>query len=76
MKNKFPKGWNENRVNKVLSHYEKQTEEEAVEEDEAAFKNRTETVIEVPIKLVSKVRELIAKYQASQHGETTADDTC
>ncbi len=68
MKNKFPKGWNERRVKTILSHYEKQTEEEAVEEDEAAFKNRNQTVMEVPIHLVSTVRELIAKYQALQHG--------
>jgi len=31
---KFPKGWNEERVLAVLSHYENQTEEEAVAEDE------------------------------------------
>lgn len=33
MKNKFPKYWNETRVKAVISHYEKQTEEEAVKED-------------------------------------------
>ena len=46
---------------------EKQTEEEAVEEDEAAFKNRKKTAMEVPVQLVSTVRELIAKYQALKH---------
>ena len=35
--NRFPKGWNEARVQAVLKHYEAQTEEEAVAEDEAAF---------------------------------------
>lgn len=35
--NTFPAGWNESRVNSLLSHYEAQTEEEAVAEDEAAF---------------------------------------
>lgn len=34
MKNRFPEGWNEKKVKTVLSHYEKQTENEAVEEDE------------------------------------------
>jgi hypothetical protein len=34
---KFPSGWDEKRVNNVLSHYESQTEEESVAEDEAAF---------------------------------------
>ena len=37
MKNqKFPPGWDEERVQKVLRHYEEQTEDEAVAEDEAA----------------------------------------
>ncbi len=76
MKSKFPKGWDEKRVRTVLSHYEKQNEEEAVAEDEAAFKNRTQTAMEVPINLVSTVRELIAKHQALQHPETTAENTC
>ncbi len=67
MKNKYPKGWDEKRVRSVISHYEKQTEEEAVEEDEAAFKKRKQTAMEVPVQLVSTVRELIAKYQALKH---------
>lgn len=46
MKSKFPKGWDEKRVRKILAHYEKQTEEEAVPEDEAAFKKRTMTAME------------------------------
>jgi hypothetical protein len=31
-KSKFPKGWDEKRVNRVLDHYENQTEDEAVTE--------------------------------------------
>jgi hypothetical protein len=34
---KFPIGWNEEKVRRVLAHYEEQAEEEAVAEDEAAF---------------------------------------
>ena len=59
--NRFPKGWDENQVNRVLDHYENQTEEEAVAEDEAAFEGRTESLMEVPNDLVPEVRELIAK---------------
>jgi hypothetical protein len=33
--NKFPPGWDEERVQRVLDHYEQQTEEEAVVEDES-----------------------------------------
>jgi hypothetical protein len=45
----------------VLAHYEQQGEGEAVAEDEAAFGRLTETTMRVPVKLVPKVRELIAK---------------
>jgi len=62
----FPPGWNEKRVRKVLSYYEKQSEEEAVAEDEAAFEVPAETVLEVPYELVPKVRELLAEYNAHQ----------
>jgi hypothetical protein len=58
---KFPPGWDEKRVRKVLAHYERQTEDEAVAEDEAAFENRTQTVMEVPNELVPAIRELIAR---------------
>jgi type II secretory pathway component PulC len=51
-------------VGKVLAHYEEQTEDEAVAEDEAAFEESTQTVMEVPHELVPAIRELIAKHQA------------
>ncbi len=59
---RFPPGWNEDRVLRVLRHYEEQTEEEAVAEDEAAFEN-AETVMQVPVELVPVFNELIAKHQ-------------
>ena len=60
----FPAGWDEERVRRVLAHYEEQTEEEAVAEDEAAFEDQTQTVMEIPNELVPVVRELIAKRRA------------
>lgn len=59
----FPSGWDEERVRRVLAHYEQQTEEEAVAEDEAAYEDEAQTVMEVPNELVPAVRELIAKHQ-------------
>ena len=59
---KFPSGWDEERVSRVLAHYEEQTEAEAVAEDEAAFEDRTQTVMEIPTELVPAVRELIARH--------------
>lgn len=35
--NRFPKGWNQKRVEQVLTYYENQSDEEATMEDEAAF---------------------------------------
>ena len=62
---KFPQGWDEERVCRVVAHYEQQTEEEAVAEDEASFEDPTQTVMEVPKELVPAVRELIAKRRAA-----------
>jgi hypothetical protein len=61
----FPPGWDEERVRRVLSHYEKQTDEEAAAEDEAAFKGRGQAVIEVPVELMPVIREIIAQYKAT-----------
>ena len=62
---KYPEGWDEERVKKVIAHYESQAEEEAVAEDEAAFDTRGITAMEVPTDLVPVVRELIAKHKAA-----------
>ena len=42
----FPPGWNEERVRQVLAHYEQQTEEEAVAENEAAFEQEMRKTVE------------------------------
>jgi hypothetical protein len=60
--NKLPDGWNEEKVRRVLAHYEEQTEDEILAEDEAGIES-SETVMNVPHDLVPKVRELIAKRQ-------------
>ncbi len=62
---KFPPGWDEERVRRVLAHYEQQTEEETVAEDEAALEDSTQTVIEVPKDLLPAIRELIGKHEES-----------
>ena len=57
----FPPGWDEDRVREVLAHYEAQTEEQAVAEDEAAAEDPSQTVMEIPTELVPHVRQLIAR---------------
>ena len=62
---KFPAGWDEDRVKRVLAHYEEQSEEEAVAEDEAAYEAQDQTIMEVPTDLVPTVRDLIAKRKSA-----------
>ena len=61
---RYPVGWDEERVRRVLEHYEAQSDEEAVAEDEAAYEATTHTAMEVPVDLVPVFRELIAKRRA------------
>ena len=63
---KFPPGWNESRVRKVLEHYESQSDEEAVAEDEAALETPGQTLIEVPSRIVPRVRQLIAEHETQE----------
>ncbi len=58
---KFPPGWDEKRVRKVLVHYENQTEDEAVAEDEAAYQAKGQTVMIVPTNLVPAIRQLLGR---------------
>ena len=60
-KNKFPPGWDEARVQRLIAHYEQQSEDEQVAEDEAAQEAPGQTLMAVPTDLVPAVRELIAR---------------
>lgn len=69
---KFPPGWNESRVRRVLDYYESQTDEEAAIEIRSALEN---TTMEVPTALVPAVRELIAKRKSSRARSTKRRNT-
>jgi len=60
---RFPPGWDEARVRRVLEHYEMQTEEEAIAEDEGTWEEQGQTIMEIPYRLVPLVRQLIAEHQ-------------
>ncbi|MEK6644207.1 MAG: hypothetical protein AABZ08_09875 [Planctomycetota bacterium] len=62
--NRFPIGWDEDRVRRVMEHYQNQTDDEAVAEDEAAFEDQTQSFVEVPNSLVPAVRDLIARHRS------------
>lgn len=63
--NPLPRGWDEQRVQSLLDHYESQTEDEAISEDEALFKWSGFTLMDVPVDLVPEVRTLIARKSCS-----------
>ncbi len=67
---RYPTGWNDERVRKLLLHYETQSQEEAVAEDEAAFRRRDQTVMVVPKQLVSTITRMIAR--EGKRGQSSA----
>ena len=69
---KYPSGWNEARVRRVLEYYESQTDEEAAAEIESALES---TTMEVPTALVPAVRELIAKRKSARAHSTKRHNT-
>jgi len=64
---KYPSGWNQARVQRLLHHYESQTDAEAAAEIEAGLDS---TTMEVPRALVPAVRQLIAKRKAARRKKT------
>ena len=66
----FPAGWNEARVKRVLEHYDGQTEDEAVAEDEAAFQLRGQTVMVVPKRLVPQITRLIEARRSTRQTDS------
>jgi len=56
---KFPKGWNEQRVREVIAHYESQSEDEEFAEIEDALQEKNMTLMAIPTELVPKVQALL-----------------
>jgi hypothetical protein len=59
-KQRYPTGWDEERIRKLAQHYDSQTEEEQVAEHEAAFLTEGQTVMVVPTELVPDIVKLIS----------------
>jgi hypothetical protein len=62
---RFPRGWDEERVKEVLAHYEGQTEDEQFAEIEAARETEGMTWMAIPTELVPEVRALLARKQSA-----------
>lgn len=64
-KQKFPPGWDEQRVREVLAHYEDQTEDEQFAEIEAAREREGTTLMAVPTELAPAVRALLSRKESA-----------
>ena len=62
-KNKYPRGWTEARIRKVIDYYDSQTEDEEAAEIESALAS---TTMEVPKALVPGDRDLIAARKSAR----------
>lgn len=60
-KPRFPKGWNQNRVQAVIDYYDKQTDEEGAAEYESAMEINGQSMIMVPTDLIPEIEALIAR---------------
>jgi hypothetical protein len=58
----YPPGWDQDRVRRLIAHYDSLTEEEQVAEDEAAVSEQEgQAVITVPVALIPAIRQLLAE---------------
>jgi hypothetical protein len=58
----YPPGWDEDRVKRLIAHYDSLSDEEQVAEDEAAVSEQEgQAVITVPVALLPAIRQLLAK---------------
>ncbi len=62
----FPKGWNEQRIKRLVAELEARTDEEWIAADEAAVDDRgDQTVITVPAALLPEIRKLLASHRTA-----------
>jgi hypothetical protein len=62
----FPPGWDQDRVKKLIAHYDRMSEDELIAEDEASQEAEGQTMMMVPTDLVPAVREMIARTSNSK----------
>ena len=65
-KQRFPKGWDEQRVKQLLAELDSRTEEEWIAADEAAANgDNDQTVITVPTALLPEIRKLLGSHKTA-----------
>ncbi len=66
MNQQFPAGWDEERVQKLISELDARTEEEWIAADEAAATDEGEqAVVTVPTTLLPEIRRLLASHKSA-----------
>ncbi|MGD0518316.1 MAG: hypothetical protein ABSA26_12345 [Thermoguttaceae bacterium] len=58
---KFPPGWDADRVQRFIAHYEALDEESQVAEDEDALDSQGQTTVVVPIEFMPAIRQILAQ---------------
>ena len=62
---KFPPGWDAERVRRLVGHYDALDEEQQVAEDEAAQEQPSQTTVVVPIEFMPAIRQMFAQKAGS-----------
>lgn len=71
---RLPEGWDEDRVQRVIAHYENQSDEEAAAEDEAFWAaQQGECLVSVPRPLVPAIEAIIQEYEAAKAAAAKGD---
>ena len=63
----FPPGWDAEKVKALAEYYDKQSDEEAIAEAEAALETEGQTLVMVPSELMPTIRALIAKHDQEEN---------
>ena len=63
---RFPTGWDAERVQRLIDHYEGLSEDEQVADDEAAATEQAgQAVVTVPEELLPAIRRLLASHKSA-----------
>lgn len=59
--NRYPKGWDARSIAALAIHYEKESDDDAVAEHEAAYRSTVVTMMAIPVELVPNFQKLLGK---------------
>jgi hypothetical protein len=62
---RFPPGWDAERVKRLVDHYDNISEDDLADEDEAAQTDSDQVIIAVPHELLPAIRQLLATHKTA-----------